>query len=170
MFHQMYLKASDESLAEGMRWYSDARGVVYLMSVHYGYAPSVVAGVISAVSPRQQWKRNLRVASLLLDGKPGYGLKDGREKAQSIICGKPPLEVLGGPKTRAFYCALMGDDSAVVIDSWMLRSVGHGRDVCTPNQYDEYVQRLTFEATVLRVPPTELQAVVWCEVRKRGGE
>ncbi len=169
MFWQTYVGASPESRAEGWRWYTDARGVVLLMAVEFNRPPSVVAGVIAALSPRQQWLRNLRVAALVLDGKRGYGLSDGRRKAKRIIGGIPPLEVLGGPKTRAFYRALMGDDNAVVIDIWMLRCVGWPRDACTVNQYAAFEMQLSFEASVLQVPPAVMQAVVWCETRK-GGE
>jgi hypothetical protein len=76
------------------------------------------------------------------------------------------MEVLGGPKTRAFYQALMGDDNAVVIDAWMLRAAGWSRDSCTANQYATFAMQLSFEAAALKVPPAVMQAVVWCEVRR----
>jgi hypothetical protein len=87
-------------------------------------------------------------------------------KAERIRDGESPDAVLGGPKVRAFYRAILGDASAVVVDSWMLRACGHGRDTCTEKQYRAYARELAHCARLVGCKPSEFQAIVWCHIRK----
>ena len=90
-----------------------------------------------------------------------------RAKAAQIADGRPPDLVLRGPKIRAFYRALLGDDEAVVIDTWMLRALGH-HEKPTPKQYKRLAQRVRREARRRGIPPAVWQAIVWCKARGSG--
>jgi hypothetical protein len=85
-------------------------------------------------------------------------------KARAIAAGARPLDVLSGPKTRAFYRAIMGDERAAVVDVWVLRAIGWTRSV-TEKAYQTIANALTIAAAYARTTVARLQAVAWVVVR-----
>lgn len=152
-------------LDAGWRWYTDARALVQGLAVVHQRRDETVAGVIAALSQREQWRRNVRRAdAALATGAATSGLRGSREKANRILAGEHPRDVLRGPKIRAFYRALLGDDNAVVIDTWMCRALGH-HEKPTPKQYARLAARIRREARARNMPPAIWQATVWCAIR-----
>lgn len=150
----------------GWRWYTDARALVQGLATVYNKRDETVAGVIAALSQREQWTRNVRRAEAALRaGEATGGMLQSRIKANRILAGEHPRKVLSGPKTRAFYRALLGDDNAVVIDTWMCRVYGH-HEKPTPKQYKRLAQRVRREARARGIPPAVWQAIQWVEVRR----
>jgi len=138
------------------------------MAREHGTTQAVAAGVIAALSPRIRWVRNLAVARLALAGKKVTGVfKNNLAKARRIIAGEKPLGVLSGPKTRAFYRAIMGDESAAVIDVWMLRAVNYAKYKLRDHEYNRITSALARAAHVVGTTIARLQAVVWAVVRGR---
>lgn len=149
----------------GWRWYSDARAIVKGLAEVYGRRDETVAGVIAALSQRQEWRRNVRQAEAALKaGRAVGGLGQARERANRILAGEHPWKVLRGPKIRAFYRAILGDDQAVVIDTWMCRALGHNEKP-TIKQYRKLAARVRREARAREMPPAVYQATVWCAIR-----
>lgn len=87
-------------------------------------------------------------------------------KARAIAAGGKPLTVLSGPKVRAFYRALVGDDSAAVIDVWTVRAAGWLTSL-TERAYALVSRALEIAARKLNTSVTRLQAVAWVAVRGR---
>ncbi len=165
---EAYEASSAEEVQAGRAWYRNARREVRRMSGVYSVDRRRVAAIVAALSPREPWSKNLQWAEAVLEtGSHGsYGLKANGWKAERILEGEDPAEVLGGPKVTAFDRALCGDDGAVVIDTWMLTAVGWPEGApLTAKRYRDVADALTEAARMLDVPAAELQAVVWVHVR-----
>ena len=163
-----YEDAEGSTLDDGAEWYALARREARRLSRAYDVTLRQAAGIIAALSPQVQWRVNLRLAEQVCrDGDvDGACLKASADKAWRIRNGEAPLAVLGGPKVRAFYRALMGDPEAAVLDTWMFQALdwpdGGTR---SGRQYERAEGALREAARLVSLPVSELQAIVWCHVR-----
>lgn len=87
-------------------------------------------------------------------------------KARAIQQGAQPLRVLGGPKVRAFYRALLGDRDAAVVDVWVARAAGTDPQL-TPARYARVEAALRDAAAQARTAVADFQATVWVVTRGR---
>jgi hypothetical protein len=171
--------ATPQQIKEGCGWYAHARSLVFELSMAFGTTEQIVAGVLAALSQRTQWSTNIDRATRVLDGDndPG-GLPAAADKAIRIRNGEDPETVLGerAYKVKAFYRALLGDDDAAVIDTWMLDALdwykvskvtGERYQSYTALQYQRLVDVLRAEAQRVGLAITEYQATVWCVIRGR---
>lgn len=149
----------------GAVWYRESRREARRLSREHGVPLSRAAGVIAALSPRVRWSENVRLADDALAGRRVGALKTSVRKAERIVNGARPLDVLKGPKTRAFYRAIMGSEDAAVVDVWMLRAAGWPTDAVTPKQYERVADALRAAAMDADVATATMQATVWTEVR-----
>jgi len=134
------------------------------MARRHGTTPRRAAGVIAALSPMQQWDVNLRMADAVLAGLEVKGLTGNIRKAEAIASGaKAPLQVLSGPKVRAFYRAIVGDRESAVVDRHMWRAMGD--DPLRPPAYEVGARAITEAARSVGAPVADFQAVVWEHVR-----
>lgn len=97
---ETYQKATPEMLEGGHNWYERAHNVANKLgkgNVEKG------AGIIAALSPQTGWGRNLLLATSMV--KTGTAKHTGIniEKAQRILAGEHPNDVLGGYKVTNFY-------------------------------------------------------------------
>lgn len=76
--------------------------------------------------------------------------------------------MLGGPKVRAFYRALVGMESAVVLDVHMLRIIGESESP-KPPKYAAIADTLARAAHSVGVKPAPFQAALWIHVRGHAG-
>ena len=170
-------QATPEQIQAGRDWYERARSLVFELSMVYGTTEETVAGVIAALSQRTQWSTNIDRATRVLDGddNPG-GLPAAADKAIAIRDGADPEDVLGERafKIKAFYRALLGDDDACVIDTWMLDALdfykiskvtGERYQSYTALQYQKLVDVVKAEARRAGLAITQYQAAVWCCIR-----
>lgn len=121
-----YLAATPEDIDAGLHWYQLAHNEAELLSIRYGVTIEAAAGVIAAISPGSAWGRNVIdagrfIAAFVTQSElPNVGVygSDGRKKAERILAGESPLDVLGGPKVRAFYADILNplDTEAVTVD------------------------------------------------------
>ncbi len=144
-----------------------------------------VAGVIAALSPRCQWSTNVAWASALVRAAwsggecPRVHTTTMRAQAWAIAQGAAPLDVLNGPKVRAFWANIVGDTDAVTVDVWAVRAARGARPVRGANgrlswaddgtvsarEYVAYADVYRRAAARLGVTPRECQAAVWVAVR-----
>lgn len=164
-----HYEASEHDAAAG--WYRESRRFARQLSREYGGGLGRAAGVIAALSPQVQWSRNKAMAcDMLRDGWATGQTGANLLKAWRIREGERPLRVLGGPKVTAFYRAMMGDEDAAVIDTWMLTALGMPeRRGVTPRQYEQCAAALRAAASYTELTTAQFQAVVWTQVRG-GGE
>lgn len=161
--------ATPTARREGRNWYCNARAVVGTMARDFSTTPAIAAGVVAATSPRMYWSRNVAVSRALLAGHEVTGVFGASlDKARRIIAGAKPSAVLGGNKVRAFYRALLGDRTAAVIDTWMVKAAGLlPRVSLTDEVYRKVVAALETLAGRLHIAVAELQAVIWVAIRGR---
>lgn len=152
---------------EGALWYLKARRVARTIARVCGVTQAQAAGVIAALSPRLQWVANVRAAGKLCAGViPSGVFRANLTKAKLILSGVRPLSVLRGPKVRAFYRAIMGDESAAVVDVWTARAAGLTR-IPTDRDYRDVSAALAHVAAFEGITVARVQATAWVAVRGR---
>ena len=166
-----YRAANEARIFEGEQWYREARAEARRISRRREVTLGQAAGVIAALSPRMRWSSNVRLADALCAGFEVRGVFAANlAKAERILSGERPLDVLGGDKVRAFYRAIMaGGGKHVVLDVWMMRAAGWTKATLTSREYASLVEALTAAAARVGEAPANFQAVVWAQVRG-GGE
>lgn len=153
----------------GVQWYRTARATARRLARVHSCSLATAAGVIAALSPRLGWTYNVLAADLVLghaERVPGV-FRTSLAKARRIADGARPSAVLGGPKVRAFYRALMGDTSAAVVDVWTARAAGVDPVGLSPKLYDQVARALRMGADEVGTTTSSLQAVAWVSVRGR---
>lgn len=167
MFSEHYHASPEHVRATGRDWYAVAQDTAREYAEAWDLPLPMVAGIIAALSQRQTWQVNLRMARLCIAGERPRGLSGPIDKALAIRAGADPETVLTGNKIRAFYRAILGDADAVVLDVHMLRAAGHTGNKTTPKQYQTLANILTAEAHAAGETPAHFQAIVWCQIRGR---
>ena len=172
----VYADSTPAQRAAGVAWYAEANRVARTLSERYGVTVEQAAGVIAAVSPLNSWGANVNLATRIiaaggmLNGYLGVGLR----KANAILMGLDPVDVLRSQKVAAFYQGIIsnGQTDAVCVDRHSYSVAVGERTVnvpsITPARYvalqSAYVRAA---ATVPGVSPAELQAITWLAWRAR---
>lgn len=178
----LYEQADTQSHEDGLQWYADAHEWAEYKAMQYGIETEVVAAIISALSPRNEWSRNLADTDRLLmcydrgDHSPDL-VKSGTFKKNVVRAwmvreSEDPTIVMTSPKTCAFVDNITWPEGdAVTVDVWAYR-VAEG-DLTLPARgfrqsvYDEYVEVYREAASLVGLRPCELQAITWVEARRR---
>ena len=171
--------ADPRDLEQGLAWYDLAACTADRIGAGR-YSREQVAGVIAALSPMNGWRQNIAAAERLIERHAsgmraptkGYGLKGNVRKAWAILRGADPLDVLSGPKVRAFYRNIIGDPDAVTVDRWAMRIAladpAHP-GTCTARQSREVAEAYRSAASELGIAPRALQAATWVYFRRLHG-
>ena len=114
------------------RWYRVARAVIRRLATYQAVIPEEklyrdvcydqLCDIVAITSPRVSVKRNLRFAWNEFTGKPRPG--DMMRSTRVALDHYYKTGEIRGPKTSRFAQVLRGDDSVVVVDSWMARALG----------------------------------------------
>lgn len=167
----IYRAATDEQRMEGIDWYRNAHGAAASLDPRN---VERAAGVIAALSPRTRWEHNLELAAATyVRGKASGTLGMSCRAADAIFAGAHPLDVLKGPKVRAFYTLISDpdDDRTVCVDR-------HAIDIALGTRLDDTDRSTTYAldrgglyekfaacyrraAVRLGVTPARVQAVTW---------
>lgn len=159
-------RTSPELRALGRQWYPEAQR----FADRIGKGDVVKgAGVIAALSPNKQWDMNQRIAEKsMLTGRAQGTYGNQTAKAQRIMDGEHPLDVLGPLKERSFYHSIinpLGDNPAIdrhAHDIAMGTFYGENeRGLSTPSRYQHFQDAYQMAAGHLGMPASELQAVTW---------
>lgn len=182
----VYDAADEKEKKTGMEWYAKAKEQCSDLADTHGITTSQAAGVVAALSPGREWGKNCFDAWTLLNdvsrGLRGrdlplvgsYGWRNV-EKAEAILLGGLPLEVLRGEKVRAFYWNILHpEDSQVVTIDRHAASVACGmrlgeKDLrISPTRYADL--SFVYQEAALRrqLLPSQIQAVTWVAWRARG--
>ena len=166
--------------SNGTDWYNDtARPQLIAMSQRYGVSYRAAAGVYAALSPGINANVCFMATERLLmqrhaEGSIKFvpGFKRNLDKALEIARGEAaPLDVLKGPKVRAFYQCLVGTPDAMVVDGHMINAwlgkVAPIREAkCTEQERKQLIYDFKQGAVIMGVEVREFQARVWNEQRK----
>ena len=172
-----YADCSAADLASGLGWYGRALEGAHALLPN---DPSRAAGVIAALSPRCHWSTNVGWAASVVEAAesgdrcPEVHTRAMRALAWRIARGERPLDVLNGPKVRAFYANITGDLERVTIDVWAARAAEgaavpkdkNGVDIAPSGRRYALLERASVEcARIVGLAPRDLQAAVWVHVR-----
>jgi hypothetical protein len=170
----VYARATAEERAEGLNWYRHAHGIACDIASRVGCTVQGAAGILAALSPSVAWETNVTDAYRLAADEPGafstYG--PNVRKARAIRDGANPLDILGGPKVRAFYACILEPDSAhgtVCVDRHAV-SVAFAKTLgqkfgpaylALAGSYARVAKAYCAAAKTLGILPHQLQAITW---------
>ena len=171
-----YDRAQLHHYVDGFNWYPKANVIAHEFSRTYGFDPRTVVGVLSALSPRNKWERNIADTATVLgavnksvdpDGVSVSTFHKNKYKAFRIAKGEDRITETS-KKTFAFVQNIAYlDTDYITVDVWHHRaSMQNMRPFnLTPYVYDQ-IQELTIDlAHQRRVKGFEFQAVVWNVVK-----
>ena len=172
---------SDPVRILGLQWYPSARAWCADLARRYaehGATLESIIGAVAALSPQVAWTDQARFVPMFLESVlvdkdfttlPHPGFLKNRMRAGAILRGADPKKVLSGPKVCAFFQAIMGDRSAVVVDR-------HAATVALGERKENLSARLILEiqkaykgaAECVNVDPRALQSLLWCHYKAIG--
>lgn len=163
-------RANASDIESGAIWYNDAQSLALELAASTGRTAEEVAAVISHLSPRTPWARNMAGAvTLLLYGERANGILSANysRASKSLDHDGDPIETFGGPKTRRFYLNILGDTGAVTVDVWAARVVGVNDENALRRfgVYDAIEHAYRLAAGRRGVAPTTMQATTWIVAR-----
>ena len=159
------------------QWYHrEAKWLAEQAEVH-GCTWETAAYVVAVLSPRVRWETQKTytpsVFAALSRGAtamhlPGPGTHLCKRKAHRIWHGD--LTALSGPKVEAFAQNLLLNEEHVTVDA-IMQDVAVGsepctRDYLTPKRLRTIQQAVGLIGGELNVPPSQVQAMVWCWSRR----
>lgn len=167
-------RATAAEIESGVTWYNQANEIAAEI------APNLEAGagVIAALSPRMPWDRNVSLArQAFINGVASGSLGSNVRKANSIIEGQNPENVLGGDKVRSFYANIVnpfGDDVTIdrhAFDIAMGYSTNDkARSVLSRKGVYEQLANMYREAgSILGLTGAQVQAITWVVWRREKG-
>ncbi len=156
----------------GTGWYPVAYEIAEEVGALCGGDVTDGAGIIAALSPRQQWTRNIAVAREVAARpylRPSGVFTHNWAKANRIAHGERPSQVLGGRKVTAFYRNILGDETCVCVDGHAFHLASGGlptKQLERRGVYDQVQAAYITASEMVGVRPTVIQAITWL-VRQR---
>lgn len=166
IYSTLVAKAKFGQIEQASKWYIDAEKVAHEVARNLNSDLEVGASVVSAFSPRERWTTNVAKAIAFSLGEKPVGLPNNLKMAEKAL--SLGYDALKGQKTNAFARAIAGDETAVVIDVWMLRALGIEKKTPTQTQYVEMARAVKKVAAEYGMTPRAMQALIWIIVRGSG--
>ena len=133
MLLALYAQASPAVRRRGRSWYPETNRRLREVAVRTGSTPAQATAVFSIVSPAVQLVTALNWTEEILRGERVGGRYPNMQgpRIEAALASRYPVKMITGPKVNAFYRAIMGDTSALVLDRWAAFAAGHdrGRDI-----------------------------------------
>jgi hypothetical protein len=172
----VYRLASVTELVDGMAWYRTAHALATRLNPD---DPRQAAGVIAAMSPITGWGQNMMLAIRAYeDGFASGTLFRNAAKANDILAGADPLDVLGGNKVRNFFMAIAEPDTGkgVCIDRHAFDiAVGRVTNDTTRRMldrkgvYESFANAYREAAAMVGISACQMQSVTWMTWRRMKG-
>ena len=192
---KVYNLATDKEIRQGLLWYEVANYLASGIAEELGVSPKAATGVIAALSPNNQWARNLVDARNLIEGFQ-RGLNPDeikvstynamKSKAWSILeddlsCHSSILTRLNGRKIQSFYECISGFNGSCCIDGHA-RNIAYGERVSLTDKqtnigvkeysnlqesYYRAAQKVVIDGTTLKAH--QMQAITWVAWRRIHG-
>jgi hypothetical protein len=162
-FANLIMRASLQQVEQASKWYHDANAVAREVASNMTLDIERASCIVAAFSPRERWSVNVRKALQYSIGVTPAGLSNNVAMADaSLVHG---FDALKGQKTNAFARAIAGDESAVVIDVWMMRAASMPTDSPNKSQYNFVADAVHDAAALFGLTPRTAQALIWIIVR-----
>lgn len=174
---KVFEKADAVDLREGKLSYCRYNAMMTRIGEHYGYSMETVAAVFAALSPNNDYIKNLRSTVTLLhgfrQGKPIDQLtvstyRHCARRAWRILEGEDFLTFTRGMKTRSFFVNIIDpfDRAHITIDGHML-SVWKGQKMTMKAHASGTFHYATVAGDYIKTAemvgliPNQLQSVIW---------
>lgn len=190
----VYFRSNDQDKLAGLTWYTEAHEIALGISLKHSTEVSKVVGVLAAISPGNNWGRNIMEAeefiSAFVKGHtlPTVGIYGRRNvaKARRILNGESPERVLHtktGPKVWAFYCNILSPltSQELTIDRHA-KALAYNFPAVRPGyasndklsvvgkvEYRYLVRHYRVIAERLGLVPHQLQAICWVTWKRLEG-
>jgi hypothetical protein len=165
----LYDQASPAVRRRGRAWYPETNRRLREIAQRTGTTPAHAAAVFSIVSPAAQLTTALNWTEEILEGKRAGGRYPNVQgpKIEAALAVRRPVHRISGPKVNAFYRAIMGDTTALVLDRWAAYAAGHQRDRDIPRAVRREIEA-AYRAAAAACGETvrAFQAIVWIHVRE----
>lgn len=161
-------RATASDVESGATWYSEAQELAFHLGRNSGHGLDHAAAVISHLSPRTTWTRNVAGAIYLLTyGEKADGIIGANyDRARASLQSTDPESTFGGPKTLRFYRNIIGDTEAVTVDVWAARVAGIDENLLKRvGAYDAVEHAYRLAARRRGVEPATMQATTWIVAR-----
>lgn len=186
---KVYRRASAQDMLDGIEWYARAGREADAIAANAGLPVKTVIGVMAALSPNNNWTRNVKNARAMcaawvagdeMDSFKVSTYNSMKRKAWSILADELTddddiLTRLNGLKIRSFYSNIRGMDE-VTIDGHALNIARGERKPLTDSAtnigkrlYREMQAHYIRAAKRVKVEPYVLQAVTWTTWRREHG-
>lgn len=166
---------------KGKNWYFEVNDYCKTLSEIYNVPLIKVAGIMSALSPNNTFKSNVKSLEKFLKTKGNCKVtcfNSQKNKAIKILNTNNHnyndiLELLGkGLKTRAFFCNIYQPHKSikVTVDRWAHRwgeqkGIVPSGKVLTNKRYNEIQKAMQEYAGELNILPHQFQAIAWVDLR-----
>ena len=167
--------ATDEQITEGLAWYKEANTFCIETAKQFNVAPSLVASVVSALSPRNKWRNNLKDTLSVLDAvSKGLGPTDIKvstfhtNKFKAFALANGQTEITNDSRKTYSFVRNVGylDSDRVTIDVWHLRACFDKTMGAVGKLAYDQLERLTIsKAKKLGLKGYEYQAIVWGSIQ-----
>lgn len=167
-------RATASDLESGARWYDEAGSLAANMALAHrgdGIDLERAASILSALSPRTSWNRNVIGAAAFLVSGPtaarrigciGRNVEKARQAKRDGFAAFGPTS----PKTARFARNIAGDRESVTVDVWAMRVASLDEDrLGRKGAYDAVEHAYRLAARRRGVDPATMQATTWIVVR-----
>jgi hypothetical protein len=168
-YRQIVKSAKASQVEQATQWYADAEAVAHeIVDIYKTRGMDVsleqAASIVSAFSPRQRWSTNVRQALRFAHGDDSMRcLPNNLKMAQRAL--EIGFDALNGKKTNSFARNIAGDENAITIDIWMMRSAGLTKDSPNKTDYTQLSQAIEKIAQETAMTPRTIQALIWVVYR-----
>ena len=162
-FRSLLATATLFDTAAADAWYTEAGAFAHSLRLSTGWNMEVACSVVSAFSPRVTWAHNKAKAYQYAQGITPKGLRSHVDAADRCVV--HGFDGLRGLKTNAFARAIAGDKDAVVVDVWMCRAAGLGKDAPNRGEYRTIANAVRNVASSYNMEPATMQALLWIIIR-----
>ena len=172
-------KPAQDDYVHGAEWYHYAHMLARRLARDTGRSVETICGVLAALSPQVAWPTCCDMSRKLANDPEIASIGhfgNATDKAKRILAGALPLDVLGGPKVRAFYrCLASGgaDPYAVCVDRHAAAIALGSHDLSLIDRalgcaggYDAIADSYREVAESARIVPSTVQAVSWVAYRR----
>lgn len=172
-----YMRAKVDELHEGRHWYDEANRQARIMALAYGVPVETAAAIIAVLSPQVSWTRNVAMARELFATGATSGLGANVEKAQALLAGANPDDVVSGPKVSCFYANILDPSGHEITVDRHAFDIAQGRrtddktrgQLALKGHYARYCQAYQLVADELGIGACQLQAITWVTWRRIHG-
>lgn len=169
-----YRQLDSDVITRGLGWYPEAFRQMEALADETGYLTEQAAAVMAITSRAAHLTTNIQwtEVSLRTAGTTRVGRFPNIMTPLVKAVLDDPAMIPGcvrGPKVEPFFRAIMGDESAVVLDRWALYAAGHGYGKRAPDpgpQWRAFEDAYRRAAKIIGVAARDFQAIIWIAIRE----